>query len=116
MVKIPMSPLGSLIAGMGNRFSLDNGNRGNSPGETPLQDGKNNFIQSAMFPNMAIAAIGNVPDAFVDWAQYAVNNNGLSGTTGGGVALKDVPQVNGEPLLSYDANSGVFFNLGALQE
>lgn len=99
----------------GNEIAAPSGgNRDNAPASPPVQTGPYQWIQYQMYPDMSVA---DVPPPN-EWApQMVLPEFGYSGLTGGGMVndpLTGSGNMQAEPLLYYDSQTGTYIDLGLL--
>lgn len=89
------------------------------PADPAVVTGNYQFIIPQMFDGAGgysgIAAVPHIPDWGMDWGQYPLNVEGLSGAFGGG-STGDVPQPGKGGSLYYDPETNAYYDLGTLAQ
>ena len=101
-----MDGIGTVPFGTGNVL--------NPPGGSFVEAGSYQFIQSFAFQGFghAMTDIQPIPMAYRDWGQFPLTGMDPSGLTGGGYAAQTNVNMPVEADLYYDADNGIYYDLG----
>jgi hypothetical protein len=102
--------------GTGN-VPFGTGNELNPPGGSFVEAGPYQFIQPFAFQGFGheMTDIQPIPMDYRDWGQFPVNAMDPSGLTGGGYAAQTNVNMPVENDLYFDAENGVYYDLGDTQ-